>query len=97
MRSILPASVASIAFALIYCASAGASPHRDDRVYQAAAANRAGALDLLREIVDIDSGTGDVAGGACSWRVDDGQAKALHTSITAKIRRRDDLISGSRK
>jgi len=63
MRTILPVSVVSLTFALICCASAGASPHRDDRVYQAAAANRAGALDLLREIVDIDSGTGDVVGG----------------------------------
>jgi glutamate carboxypeptidase len=36
---------------------------RDDKVYAAAQANRAGFLDLLKQIVDIDSGTGDVAGG----------------------------------
>ena len=40
-----------------------AAPPRNDRVYQAAAANRAVALELLQEIVDIDSGTGDVEGG----------------------------------
>jgi glutamate carboxypeptidase len=33
------------------------------KVEQAVQASRAGALDLLREIVDIDSGTGDVDGG----------------------------------
>jgi glutamate carboxypeptidase len=40
-----------------------ASP-RNEKVYQAAEANRAGALELLKEIVNIDSGTGDVEGGA---------------------------------
>jgi glutamate carboxypeptidase len=57
-------SVVSTVFALICCASAGASPHRNDKVYQAATDGRADALELLKEIVDIDSGTGDVAGGA---------------------------------
>jgi glutamate carboxypeptidase len=32
-------------------------------VYQAVLVNRAAALDLLREIVNLDSGTGDAAGG----------------------------------
>jgi len=81
MRSILPASVVSAALALIHCASAGASPHRDDRVYQAAAANRAGALDLLREIVDIDSGTGDVAGGARVEALLAGRLRALGADV----------------
>lgn len=40
-----------------------AAPARNDKVYQAAQANRAGALELLKEIVNIDSGTGDVRGG----------------------------------
>lgn len=49
---------------LLACAmGVQASPHRNDKVYQAATAQRAAALDLLKEIVDIDSGTGDVAGG----------------------------------
>jgi len=70
MRTIRQVSVVSTVFALICCTSAGASPHRsdsphrNDKVYQAATDDRAGALELLKEIVDIDSGTGDVAGGA---------------------------------
>jgi glutamate carboxypeptidase len=36
---------------------------RNEKIFQAVEANRAGALELLREIVDIDSGTGDVEGG----------------------------------
>ena len=64
MRTIWPVSAVSTVIALICCASAGASPHRNDKVYQAATDDRAGALELLKEIVDIDSGTGDVAGGA---------------------------------
>jgi glutamate carboxypeptidase len=63
MRMILPAGVTAVALTLGFCASGQASPHRNDGVYQAVTANRAGALDLLKEIVDIDSGTGDVAGG----------------------------------
>jgi glutamate carboxypeptidase len=64
MRTIWPVSVVSTVIALICCTSAGASPHRNDKVYQAATDDRAGAIELLKEIVDIDSGTGDVAGGA---------------------------------
>src|SRR5580698_10139981 len=37
---------------------------RDAKVYAAVQANRGGFLDLLGPIVNIDSGTGDVAGGA---------------------------------
>jgi glutamate carboxypeptidase len=62
MRTILPALLAMV-LTLLGCAGAQASPHRNDKVYQAAMTSRAGALDLLKEIVDIDSGTGDVAGG----------------------------------
>jgi glutamate carboxypeptidase len=43
--------------------SARAAGPRNERVYAAVEANRAGALELLKEIVNIDSGTGDVAGG----------------------------------
>jgi glutamate carboxypeptidase len=45
-------------------ANVQAAPHRNEKVYQAVESHRAAALDLLREIVNIDSGTGDVAGGA---------------------------------
>jgi glutamate carboxypeptidase len=64
MRKILPAALAAITVTLLCQVNAGASPRRNDRIYQAALANRAAALDLLREIVNIDSGTGDIAGGA---------------------------------
>jgi glutamate carboxypeptidase len=47
-----------------FIASAPASTARNDKVYQAVEANRAGALELLKEIVNIDSGTGDIDGGA---------------------------------
>jgi glutamate carboxypeptidase len=57
-------NVVAMVLALAWWTGVEASPHRNDSVYQAAAANRAGALDLLKEIVNIDSGTGDVAGGA---------------------------------
>lgn len=54
--------VPAVLIALLSRAEA-ASP-RNEKVYQAAEANRAGALELLKEIVNIDSGTGDVEGGA---------------------------------
>ena len=65
MRTLLTFGVIVMALTL-GCAGAKAAPPRDARVHEAAAANRAGALDLLREIVDIDSGTGDVAGGTAA-------------------------------
>jgi glutamate carboxypeptidase len=49
--------------ALIWGAAADAAPKRDEAVYQAVEANRAGALELLKSIVNIDSGSGDVEGG----------------------------------
>jgi glutamate carboxypeptidase len=42
---------------------ADAASSRNEKVYQAAEANRTVALELLKEIVNIDSGTGDVEGG----------------------------------
>jgi glutamate carboxypeptidase len=56
--------VFAAALALVCGAGTAAAAHRNDSVYQAAVAHRAAALDLLGEIVNIDSGTGDVAGGA---------------------------------
>jgi glutamate carboxypeptidase len=55
--------VASVILALALYTDANAARHRDAQVYRAVEANRAGSLDLLREIVDIDSGTGDITGG----------------------------------
>jgi glutamate carboxypeptidase len=42
---------------------ADAAPRRNEAVYQAVEAHRAGALELLKSIVNIDSGSGDVEGG----------------------------------
>jgi glutamate carboxypeptidase len=65
-------AAAAVGFGLIIglapWTTAAAAPHRDEKVYAAVLANRAGALELLKQIVDIDSGTGDVEGGT---RVDD--------------------------
>src|SRR6185437_3849925 len=48
---------------LAIAATPAAAAPRNDKVYAAAEANKDGALALLRQIVNIDSGTGDVAGG----------------------------------
>jgi glutamate carboxypeptidase len=57
----LLAALSAILFTL--AATTHAAPARNDKVYQAVQANRSVALDLLKEIVNIDSGTGDVEGG----------------------------------
>jgi glutamate carboxypeptidase len=54
---------AGAAVLALMVAGAQAAPQRDEKVYAAVTANRDGALDLLKQIVNIDSGTGDVAGG----------------------------------
>jgi glutamate carboxypeptidase len=54
--------LSAVLFAVLPGAGDAASA-RNEKVYQAAEANRAGALELLKEIVNIDSGTGDVQGG----------------------------------
>src|SRR5713226_7004990 len=81
MRTILPVGMVAMALTLACCASAAASPHRNAAVYQAAAANRAAALDLLRDIVDIDSGTGDVAGGARVEALLTGRLRSLGADV----------------
>jgi glutamate carboxypeptidase len=50
--------------AAVLMATPALAASRDAKVYAAVQANRAGFLDLLGQIVNIDSGTGDVAGGA---------------------------------
>jgi len=62
-------------------AGAQAAAQRDEKVYAAVAANRAGALDLLKQIVNIDSGTGDVAGGAKVAAILGGRLKALGAAV----------------
>ena len=51
------------------------------KVYAAVEANRAGFLDLLNQIVNIDSGTGDVAGGAKITALLADRLKALGAEI----------------
>jgi glutamate carboxypeptidase len=62
----LSACVAGIFSTTLILSLAGAAKAavRNEKVYQAVEANRPVALDLLKEIVNTDSGTGDVEGGA---------------------------------
>ncbi len=55
--------VAAVAALIFFAGSAQAGAQRAQAVYRAAEASRPGELELLRRIVDIDSGTGDIAGG----------------------------------
>jgi len=55
--------LAATTVACFVAGAADAASRRDEQVYRAVEANRSGALDLLKSIVNIDSGSGDVAGG----------------------------------
>ncbi len=61
MRAILAGCVAALALGL--ATTGTAATHGNEAVYKAAEANRPWALDLLKQMVNIDSGTGDVEGG----------------------------------
>jgi len=54
--------VATASLALL-AGTAGTAAQRDEKVYQAVETDRASALDLLKSIVNIDSGSGDIKGG----------------------------------
>jgi glutamate carboxypeptidase len=54
--------LATAGLCVLLALPAGAAP-RHDKLYAAVEANRAGFLDLLSQIVNIDSGTGDITGG----------------------------------
>ncbi|HXS08106.1 MAG TPA: glutamate carboxypeptidase [Rhizomicrobium sp.] len=62
-------------------AGAHAAPQRDEKVYAAVTANKAGAVDLLKQIVNVDSGTGDVAGGAKVAGILSARLKALGAEV----------------
>jgi glutamate carboxypeptidase len=62
-------------------AGAQAAPQRNDKVFAAVEANRAGALDLLKQIVNIDSGTGDVPGGTKVAAILADRLKALGAAV----------------
>jgi glutamate carboxypeptidase len=74
--------LAVMAACVVLAASANAAP-RNEKIYAAVEAGRAGALDLLREIVDIDSGTGDIEGGNKVAAI----LVARLTAIGAQVRR----------
>jgi len=57
MKRLLAASLCTV------IALPASAASRNDKLYAAVEASRAGFLDLLSQIVNIDSGTGDVAGG----------------------------------
>ena len=69
------------AIALALGGIAFAAPHRDEAVYRAVEADRAGALELLKDIVDVDSGSGDVAGGRRVEEILEAQLKASGAQV----------------
>jgi len=56
-------AMAAGAALILSAGAAQAAARRDAAVYRAVEASRAGAIELLKSIVDVDSGTGDIAGG----------------------------------
>jgi glutamate carboxypeptidase len=62
MKKILCLGLAFFA-AIGSASSAYSAAHRDEKVFKAVEANRTEVLQLLKQIVNIDSGTGDVEGG----------------------------------
>jgi glutamate carboxypeptidase len=69
------AALAALTAALLVSPALAAS--RDEKLYAAVQSNRAGFLDLLGQLVNIDSGTGDVAGGAKITALLDERLKAI--------------------
>ena len=74
-------TVLAAALALLLGGSALSAPHRDAKVYHAVESHRDSALSLLKQIVDIDSGTGDVAGGTAVEAVLEPRLKALGADV----------------
>jgi len=72
---------AGVAVLTLGAGVAQAAPHRNEAVYKAVEANKPWALDLLKEIVNIDSGTGDVEGGRKVAAVLAGRLKALGAEV----------------
>jgi glutamate carboxypeptidase len=63
LSTIAAAAAAASLVLLAGTADAAAAAKRDEKVYQAVETDRASALDLLKSIVNIDSGSGDIKGG----------------------------------
>ena len=77
IRTALAAGAAALALG----SAASAAPHRNEAVFQAVEADKPWALDLLKEIVNIDSGTGDVEGGRKVEAVLMARLKALGADV----------------
>jgi glutamate carboxypeptidase len=77
--------------ALASSRDAPAATHRQEKVYAAVAANRAGALALLAEIVNIDSGTGDVEGGTRVAAILADRLRALGADVRTEPAEKPDL------
>jgi len=67
--------------ALVVMVAGAHAAQRDEKVFAAVQANKAGALDLLKQIVNVDSGTGDVAGGNKVAGILAGRLKALGAAV----------------
>ena len=80
-RRLVMSTIAAFVMAPLGGYADAASP-RNEKVYHAVEANRAVALELLQEIVNIDSGTGDVEGGAKVEAV----LRARLTQLGAEVR-----------
>lgn len=74
-------AIAAAVVASLTCAGALAQPAGSDAVWKAAETARAEQLDLLRTLVNIDSGTGDVDGGRKVAAVLIPQLKALGADV----------------
>ena len=85
------ALMACAALAVMAASAQAAAASRDEKVYAAVAANRAGALDLLKQIVNVDSGTGDVAGGTKVAGILADRLKALGAAVRTEKSEAPDL------
>lgn len=94
MRSIHPAAAAAAALLASSPALASTAPKampKDAKVWAAAQAARSGQLELLRQVVDVDSGTGDAAGGRKVEAILVPRLKALGMSVEAVPAEAEDL------
>jgi glutamate carboxypeptidase len=82
MRKIGTAMLATAAMLGTGAAAAAPAPGRDARVLAAAQGARDGQVALLREVVSIDSGTGDAAGGNRVQDIVAARLKAIGMTVT---------------
>jgi glutamate carboxypeptidase len=78
-----PLALAAITLLILIGEGDALAAGRNEKVYQAVETNRSVALDLLKEIVNIDSGTGDVEGGARVDAVLSARLRQLGAELTS--------------